>query len=68
MPFFPFLGFGTFQMRFNGFQEPPVDHYIRTFWQGIHHALVHKLSPEYCIGGLQEHPLLLNYLKDFMVK
>ena len=63
-----YTGMGTFQLRFNGFEEKPVDHYIRPFWQAIHDAQLHRQSPEYCLGGHEEHTYLLNYMKDFMIQ
>ena len=31
---------GTWQLRFNGFEQPPTDHYIRPFWQAFHDSEV----------------------------
>ncbi len=61
-------GLGTFQLRFNGFEQPPVDHYMRPFWLGVANTAVHDSSPQYCIGGKAEHQYLLEYTTDFFDK
>ena len=33
---------GTWQLRLNGFEEQPVDHYMRPFWQAALDTDVHQ--------------------------
>lgn len=33
---------GTFQLRFNGFEQQPTDHYMRPFWQAALESNVRK--------------------------
>ncbi|KAK2142660.1 hypothetical protein LSH36_926g00042 [Paralvinella palmiformis] len=59
---------GTFQLRLNGFEEPPVDHYMRPFWQAALSSEIHEASLQYCLGGKPEHQYTLDYMKDLFVK
>ncbi|XP_071085114.1 uncharacterized protein [Haliotis cracherodii] len=57
----------TFNLRFNGFQESPADHYMRPFWQAIWESSLRAQSPRYSTGTTPHHIYLLDYLKDFFV-
>ena len=60
--------FGTFQLRMNGFEELPVDHYMRPFFQAANPSELHENSVKYCLGGAPEHKYVLDYIKQFMFK
>ncbi|CAH1645434.1 unnamed protein product [Spodoptera littoralis] len=52
---------GTFQLRFNGFQHQPADHYLRAFFQE------HKkdwYQDAYCVGPTPVYELLMNMSKE----
>ena len=57
--------FGTFEMYLNGFQEVPVDHYLRPFWLAVRNSSVDGWR---CAAGKQKHQYALDYLKDFFIK
>ncbi|XP_046571791.1 uncharacterized protein LOC124279953 [Haliotis rubra] len=57
----------TFNLRFNGFQESPADHYMRPFWQAIWESGLRSQSPRYTTGATKHHIYMLDYLKDFFV-
>jgi hypothetical protein len=59
---------GVFNLRLNGFRDPPTDHYMRPFWQSLWDTDLRKNSPRYCTGNTPNHMYLINYLKDFFVK
>ncbi|XP_022093484.1 uncharacterized protein LOC110980804 [Acanthaster planci] len=50
----------TFNLRFNGFDEQPTDHYMRTFWNA---AQVRNS----CLGPRPVHSVMLDHLFDYMV-
>ncbi|KAJ8310199.1 hypothetical protein KUTeg_012064 [Tegillarca granosa] len=59
---------GTFNLRLNGFDEKPTDHYMRPFWQSLWASSLREASPRYCTGATPNHIFMLDYLKDFFVK
>ena len=59
---------GVFNLRLNGFRDPPTDHYMRPFWQSLWDTDLRKDSPRYCTGNTPNHMFLINYVKDFFVK
>ncbi|WAR28886.1 hypothetical protein MAR_014590 [Mya arenaria] len=59
---------GVFNLRLNGFQDQPTDHYMRCFWQALWDTQMRKDSPRYCTGNVPNHIYLLNYTKDYFRK
>ncbi|XP_063430259.1 uncharacterized protein LOC134712542 [Mytilus trossulus] len=59
---------GTFNLRLNGFDKPPTDHYMRPFWQAVWQSTLREISPRYCTGHTPHHHYLLGYVKDFFIK
>lgn len=58
----------TFNLRLNGFQHQPTDHYMRPFWQALWKSTIHEISPRYCTGHTPHHQFLLGYIKDYFIK
>lgn len=58
----------TFNLRFNGFQEQPTDHYMRHFWQALWESEIRSSSMKYCTGDVPHHRFMLSYLEDFFIK
>ncbi len=56
---------GTFNLRLNGFEEMPTDHYMRPFWQAVAESNIYKKSEDYCIGPLPKHYYTLEYVRQF---
>ncbi|XP_064638766.1 uncharacterized protein LOC135494587 isoform X2 [Lineus longissimus] len=59
---------GTFNLRLNGFEKTPTDHYMRPFWQAIWESTLNKNSPRFCLGEKPKHQYMLDYGRDFFVK
>ncbi|XP_030372616.1 uncharacterized protein LOC115622717 isoform X2 [Scaptodrosophila lebanonensis] len=57
---------GTFTYRMNGFEEQPVDHYLRTYYVQAQNML--SDSPPNCVGHQPDHMVMLEYTKNFMMK
>ena len=60
----------TFQMRMNGFDKAPVDHYMRPFWQAAYDVdpNLRQRGTHPCLNGQPRHRYMLNYLKEFFRK
>ena len=56
---------GVFNLRLNGFNEQPTDHYMRPFWQALWDSELRTSSPKFCTGDSPNHMFLLNYTKSF---
>jgi hypothetical protein len=54
---------GTFQFRLKGFQEQPVDHYMRVFF--LLAEQYNHLFPSLCSGSLPRHLNMINWAKEF---
>ena len=54
---------GAFNLRLNGFREPPCDHYARPFWSAVPHNSDSGLH-EKCLNSQPQHRLQLEYLKS----
>ena len=57
----------TFNLRLNGFLDPPADHYTRPFWIAIENSGVRKAirkqttNARVCLGGETLHNFTFNY-------
>lgn len=58
----------TFNLRLNGFEQQPTDHYMRPFWQALWQSTLQDISSKYCTGHIPHHKYLLGYIKDFFIK
>ena len=58
----------AFNLRLNGFENQPTDHYMRPFWQAIWGSQLREHSVRYCTGDKPHHTYTLDYVKDFFVK
>ncbi|XP_064615210.1 uncharacterized protein LOC135479318 [Liolophura sinensis] len=56
---------GSFNLRLNGFEHQPTDHYMRPFWQTIWASSLNKDSMKYCLGNKPKHQYTLEYVQDF---
>lgn len=54
---------GAFNLRLEGFREPPCDHYARPFWSAVPHNSDSGLH-EKCLNSQPQHRLQLEYLKS----
>ena len=59
---------GTFQHTLHGWQYPPVDHYMRTFWLAVEDSRLHGSSAKFCLAGRPRHHYTLDYLKQFFLQ
>ncbi|KAH8369372.1 hypothetical protein KR009_009219 [Drosophila setifemur] len=57
---------GTFTYRMTGFEQQPVDHYLRTYYVQAEHMATQ--SQPNCIGHQPDHVTMLEYTKNFMLK
>ncbi|KAG7295299.1 hypothetical protein JYU34_022304 [Plutella xylostella] len=61
---------GTFQMRFNGFCNPPADHYLRHFFLLANEVDRESAGPYsdqyYCTGDTPTYQLMLDKTEEFM--
>jgi hypothetical protein len=58
----------TFNLRLNGFEQPPTDHYMRPFWLASQSSDLYANSDTYCLGGMPKHKYLLDYLRQFYMR
>ncbi|KAL0859751.1 hypothetical protein ABMA27_010110 [Loxostege sticticalis] len=54
---------GTFQNRFNGFNEQPTDHYLRSFFV-VEESM--ETFQQYCSGDTPRHRLMMNITDQFL--
>ncbi|ELT99387.1 hypothetical protein CAPTEDRAFT_160399, partial [Capitella teleta] len=59
---------GTFQQHHNGFEEMPVDHYMRPFWLASSESDLNKKSPKFCLGAQPKHRYMLTYLRQYFMR
>ena len=55
----------TFNLRLNGFDAQPTDHYMRPFWTSLWESDLRSSSPRFCTGNVPNHMFLLNYTRSF---
>ena len=51
----------TFNLKLNGFDKQPTDHYMRNLWNAV--KVKHN-----CLGSRPVHRVMLDYLMDYMTK
>ena len=56
---------GVFNLRLNGFDAQPTDHYMRPFWTSLWDSELRRSSPRFCTGSTPNHMFLLNYTRTF---
>ena len=54
--------FGTFTYRMLGFEQQPVDHYMRTFY--LRAEAQYNQHPPYCLGSVPRHVNMLNWILE----
>ncbi|KAH8294935.1 hypothetical protein KR018_004463 [Drosophila ironensis] len=57
---------GTFTYRLTGFDQQPVDHYLRTYY--VQAKNMAEASEPNCIGQEPDHLTMLKYTTNFMLK
>ncbi|XP_070537762.1 uncharacterized protein [Ptychodera flava] len=65
----PYLG--AFNRLFNGFENQPTDHYMRTFWLKSVELTEDYNSisnPKMCQGAQPSHRVMFEYLKEFQIR
>jgi len=55
-------GGDTFHTDFYGFEQPPVHHYMRPFWQ----AAAENITRPGCLGTMPEHKHVFRYVEQFL--
>lgn len=56
---------GTFNYRMLGFQNPPVDHYMRPFF--LEAEKVYRFNKDYCLGSQTRQQNFINWLKQLLL-
>jgi len=62
-------GDDTFHTDFHGFEQPPVHHYMRPFWQAAADRQAMKttrLHRHGCLGELPEYKYVFSYVEQFL--
>ena len=62
-------GGDTFHTDFYGFEQPPVHHYMRSFWQAagdLQSVKSTHLSRPGCLGTLPEYKYVFRYIEQFL--
>jgi hypothetical protein len=60
---------GTFQLNFHGFEDKPVHHYMRPFWQASADIAKTRLDGRHhCLGMRAEYEYLFTYVEQFFSK
>jgi len=59
-------GGDTFHTDFHGFEQPPVHHYMRPFWQAVAADLPASRRRRGCLGTLTEHEYVFRYIDEFL--
>ncbi|GFV46906.1 uncharacterized protein TNCV_1270241 [Trichonephila clavipes] len=58
--------FGTFNYGRRGFNETPVDYYLRPLYLALHNSEVRDKGPFYCFNSQLEPDLIYDYVRDFV--
>ncbi|KAF8770959.1 hypothetical protein HNY73_018426 [Argiope bruennichi] len=58
--------FGTFNYGRRGFNETPVDYYLRPLYLALHNSEVREKGPFYCFNSQVEPELMYDYVRDFV--
>ena len=56
----------SFNLRLEGFQAPPTDHYARPFWLALENHKRSSQSAKFCVGAQKIHQLSFRYLTSFL--
>jgi len=62
-------GGDTFHTDFHGFEQPPVHHYMRPFWQAagdLQQLETTDIRRRGCLGTLPEYKYVFNYVEQFL--
>ncbi|GIY23125.1 uncharacterized protein CDAR_469641 [Caerostris darwini] len=58
--------FGLYNYGRRGFNETPVDYYMRPLYLDLHNSEVRNKGPFYCFNSQLEPDLMYDYLRDFV--
>ena len=59
-------GGDTFHTDFYGFEQPPVHHYMRPFWQAATDLQAANATRQGCLGSLPEYKYVFRYVEQFL--
>lgn len=63
-----FPQFGLFNYLARGFERPPTDLYLRSFWLAVEDSFLLRSSSSLCFGNVEKHRLQMDYLRRFVVQ
>ena len=59
-------GGDTFHTDFHGFEQPPVHHYMRPFWQAATDLQPANTAHHGCLGTIPEYKYVFRYVQQFL--